>query len=291
MLALLLVGQGVVQNFSAYKDVTTVETLTYQKPKVDADGNPVKDAAGNPVTETRTTQKQTLPMGPMASQESDQGARHQRRRLRQRQLRASVRESDAAVELPGDVRDPADSGGADLHVRAHGGRYAPGLGGVRGDGRSCSCRSSGIAVHSEQQGNPLHRRSWASIRRASALQPGGNMEGKEARFGIAASALFATVTTATSCGAVNAMHDSFTPLGGFVPLFNMQLGEVVFGGVGTGLYSHADLRHRRRLHRRADDRPHAGVPRQEDRGLRDEDELDRHPGHAAASCWSAPRSR
>ena len=63
------------------------------------------------------------------------------------------------------------------------------------------------------------------------------MEGKEARFGIAASALFATVTTGTSCGAVNAMHDSFTPLGGFVPLFQMQLGEVVFGGVGTGLYS------------------------------------------------------
>ncbi len=62
------------------------------------------------------------------------------------------------------------------------------------------------------------------------------MEGKEARFGIAASALFATITTGTSSGAVNSAHDSFTPLGGFVPLFNMQLGEVVFGGVGTGLY-------------------------------------------------------
>ena len=72
---------------------------------------------------------------------------------------------------------------------------------------------------------------------ASALQSGGNMEGKESRFGIGASALFATVTTGTSRGAVNSMHDSFTPLGGFVPLFNMQLGEVVFGGVGTGLYS------------------------------------------------------
>jgi K+-transporting ATPase ATPase A chain len=71
----------------------------------------------------------------------------------------------------------------------------------------------------------------------SATQPGGNMEGKESRFGITASALFAAVTTVTSCGAVNSMHDSFTPLGGFVPLFQMQLGEVVFGGVGTGLYS------------------------------------------------------
>jgi potassium-transporting ATPase potassium-binding subunit len=69
------------------------------------------------------------------------------------------------------------------------------------------------------------------------LQSGGNMEGKEARFGIGASAVFATVTTGTSCGAVNSMHDSFTPLGGLVPLFQMQLGEVVFGGVGTGLYS------------------------------------------------------
>ena len=76
----------------------------------------------------------------------------------------------------------------------------------------------------------------ASTRRVSATQPGGNMEGKEARFGIAASALFATITTAASCGAVNAMHDSFTPLGGVVPLVLMQLGEVVFGGVGTGLY-------------------------------------------------------
>ena len=71
---------------------------------------------------------------------------------------------------------------------------------------------------------------------ATDAQPGGNMEGKEVRFGIAQSALFATVTTAASCGAVNAMHDSFTPLGGLVPLFNMQTGEVIFGGVGAGLY-------------------------------------------------------
>ena len=83
------------------------------------------------------------------------------------------------------------------------------------------------------------------------------MEGKEARFGIGASALFATITTATSCGAVNSMHDSFTPLGGFVPLFNMQLGEVVFGGVGTGLYSMLDLRDRRGVHRRSHDRADA----------------------------------
>ncbi len=92
-----------------------------------------------------------------------------------------------------------------------------------------------VTVHAEQQGNPLLARLGVD-QAASATQAGGNMEGKETRFGIAASALFATITTAASCGAVNAMHDSFTPLGGFVPLLLMQLGEVVFGGVGTGLY-------------------------------------------------------
>ncbi len=87
----------------------------------------------------------------------------------------------------------------------------------------------------EQQGNPALAALGAD-QTASALQAGGNMEGKEVRFGIDASSLFAVVTTAASCGAVNAMHDSFTPLGGMVPLVLMQLGEVVFGGVGTGLY-------------------------------------------------------
>ena len=103
--------------------------------------------------------------------------------------------------------------------------------------------------------------------RSSAL-PGGNMEGKETRFGIAASALFATVTTDTSCGAVNSMHDSFTPLGGLVPLANLQLGEVIFGGVGTGPLRHARLRRADGLHRGLDGRPHAGVSREEDRAAR-----------------------
>jgi potassium-transporting ATPase potassium-binding subunit len=85
----------------------------------------------------------------------------------------------------------------------------------------------------EAKGNPLLANT---DQRATALQPGGNMEGKEVRFGIANSALFATVTTDASCGAVNGAHDSFTPLGGMVPLINMMLGEVVFGGVGAGLY-------------------------------------------------------
>jgi K+-transporting ATPase ATPase A chain len=91
------------------------------------------------------------------------------------------------------------------------------------------------AYWAEARGNPIHAVRGVDVR-ASATQPGGNMEGKEVRFGIANSALFATVTTDASCGAVNAMHDSFTPIGGLVPLVNIQLGEVVFGGVGAGMY-------------------------------------------------------
>jgi potassium-transporting ATPase potassium-binding subunit len=92
-----------------------------------------------------------------------------------------------------------------------------------------------VAYHYEQQGTPMLAKAGIAMA-ATDTQPGGNMEGKETRFGIADSALFATVTTDASCGAVNSWHDSFTPLGGLVPLFNIELGEVVFGGVGAGLY-------------------------------------------------------
>jgi K+-transporting ATPase ATPase A chain len=92
-----------------------------------------------------------------------------------------------------------------------------------------------VAYWAEARGNPVHAAHGLALT-TTAASPGGNMEGKEVRFGIANSALYATVTTAASCGAVNSMHDSFTPLGGMIPLLNMQLGEVVFGGVGAGLY-------------------------------------------------------
>ncbi|HEV2419545.1 MAG TPA: potassium-transporting ATPase subunit KdpA, partial [Terriglobia bacterium] len=92
-----------------------------------------------------------------------------------------------------------------------------------------------VAYGAEQHGNPILAELGVETR-ATARQPGGNMEGKEDRFGIATSSLFATITTDASCGAVNSMHDSYTPIGGLVPLFNIQLGEVVFGGVGAGLY-------------------------------------------------------
>jgi potassium-transporting ATPase potassium-binding subunit len=90
-----------------------------------------------------------------------------------------------------------------------------------------------VAYWAEARGNPLLH---GADQRASAAQPGGNMEGKEVRFGIANSALFATVTTDASCGAINGWHDSFTPLGGMVPLVNIMLSEVIFGGVGAGMY-------------------------------------------------------
>jgi K+-transporting ATPase ATPase A chain len=235
VLALLLVGQGVVQNFSGYKDVTTVETLTYQNPKVDADGNPLKDAAGNPVTETATTQKQTLPMGPMASQESI-------KELGTNGGGFVNANSSHPYENPTAVSNFLEMFA--ILLIPMGLTYT--FGRLAGDTRQGWAVFAamailliplvGLAVHSEQAGNPLIAKLGVD-QAASVLQPGGNMEGKESRFGIGASALFASVTTATSCGAVNAMHDSFTPLGGFVPLINMQLGEVMFGGVGTGLYS------------------------------------------------------
>ena len=126
----------------------------------------------------------------------------------------------------------------------------------------------GRAVHRRRRRLPTGPRPAATTRCNALGLTGGNMEGKEVRFGIVASALFAVVTTAASCGAVNAMHDSFTALGGMIPLINMQLGEIIVGGVGAGLYGMlifviiADFR------RRPDGRPHARIRRQEDRGAR-----------------------
>ncbi|HEY0767179.1 MAG TPA: potassium-transporting ATPase subunit KdpA [Steroidobacteraceae bacterium] len=235
LLALALVSQGVIQNFSPYKDVTTLEPLTWQQPRTDAAGNALKDAAGNPLQQSVTTRAQTLPMGPVASQESikelgtngggffNANSAHP---YENPTALSNLLEMLAIVLIPaaltytfgrmvGDTRQ----GWAVLAAMA-----------------LLFVALLSVTVHSEQQGNPLIARLGVD-QTAGATQSGGNMEGKETRFGTAASALFATVTTATSCGAVNGMHDSFTPLGGLVPLFQMQLGEVVFGGVGTGLYS------------------------------------------------------
>jgi K+-transporting ATPase ATPase A chain len=231
VLALALASQGVIQNFSAYKDVTMLEPVTYRQQKTDAAGT----QASNPVTENVTTQTQTLPLGPIASQEAikelgtngggflNANSAHP---YENPTPLANFLEMLAIILIPASL----------TYTFGH----------MVGDSRQGWAVLGAMAIlfvalfalanHSEQLGNPRVA-ALGVDQTASLLQSGGNMEGKEARFGIADSTLFATITTGTSCGAVNSMHDSFTPLGGFVPLFNMMLGEVVFGGVGTGLYS------------------------------------------------------
>src|ERR1039457_5091519 len=235
VLALVLVSQGVIQNFSGYKDATTVEKMTYQNPKTDAAGNPIKDAAGNAVTETATTQTQTLPMGPIASQEAI-------KELGTNGGGFTNANSAHPYENPSPLTNLLEM--LAIFIIPFALTYT--FGKMVGDTRQGWVVLAAmlilfvplvlLAFHSEQQGNPLIAKQGID-QVASAVQPGGNMEGKETRFGIAASALFAAVTTATSCGAVNTMHDSMTPLGGFVPLFLIELGEVAPGGVGTGMYS------------------------------------------------------
>ena len=235
LLAIVLVGQGVVQNFSGYKDVTTLESVAYQQPKLDAAGNAMTDATGKPVLEDVMTQTQTLPMGPMASQESI-------KELGTNGGGFVNANSAHPFENPTPLSNFLEMMAILLIPMALTYTFGRMVGDTRQGWAVFAAMAIlfvsllTIAVRSEQNGNPLIGKLGVD-QTASAIQPGGNMEGKEARFGIGASALFATVTTATSCGAVNSMHDSFTPLGGFVPLFQMQLGEVVFGGVGTGLYS------------------------------------------------------
>jgi K+-transporting ATPase ATPase A chain len=235
VLALVLVSQGVTQNFSGYKDATTVEKITYQNPKTDAGGNPVKDAAGNAVTETATTQTQTLPMGPVASQEAI-------KELGTNGGGFFNANSAHPYENPTPLTNLLEM--LAIFIIPFALTYT--FGKMVGDTRQGWVVLAAmlilfvplviLAFHSEQHGNPLIAQQGID-QVANAVQPGGNMEGKETRFGVAASALFAAVTTATSCGAVNSMHDSMTPLGGFVPLFLIELGEVAPGGVGTGMYS------------------------------------------------------
>jgi K+-transporting ATPase ATPase A chain len=235
LLAIVLVGQGVVQNFSAYKDVPTVETLAYQAPKTDAAGNPLKDASGNPVLENLSTAKQTLPMGPFASQEAI-------KLLGTNGGGLTNANSAHPYENPTPFSNFLEMLAMVLIPAALTYTFGKMVGDTRQGWAVLTAMLIlfvglvGLAVNSEQAGNP-HITALGVDQVAGQQQSGGNMEGKETRFGVAASALFTTISTGTSTGAVNSAHDSLTPLGGFVPLFNMQLGEVVLGGVGTGLYS------------------------------------------------------
>jgi len=232
--AVFLVSQGAIQNFDAYKDVTTLEVTKYDNPKLDAAGQPVKDEKGNAITEPATTQTQTLAMGPVASQEAI------------KMLGTNGGGFfNANSAHPFENPTPLANFFQMLSIFLIPGALCFTFGRMAGDSRqgwTIFAAMSAIflvfaigAMTFEQQGNPVLTGLGAD-QTATTMQGGGNMEGKETRFGIADSGLFATITTLASCGAVNAMHDSFTPLGGLIPLASIQLGEVVFGGVGSGLY-------------------------------------------------------
>jgi potassium-transporting ATPase potassium-binding subunit len=234
IMAVVLVSQGVVQNFSPYKNVALLQTISYDSPKLDTDGKPIMSADGKPVTESKQISEQTLPMGPAASQ------------VAIKQLGTNGGgffnvNSAHPFENPTPLSNFLEL----LAILLIPAALCYTFGRMVGDKRQGWALLSAMFVifipllilcySSEQAGNPL----FATVgvdQSSSNLQAGGNMEGKEVRFGIANSALWATATSAASNGSVNAMHDSFSPLGGLVPMVMIQLGEVVFGGVGSGLY-------------------------------------------------------
>lgn len=226
--ALVLVSQGVVQNFKPYDSAKLVEPMQVQKTA--PDGKPMVDAQGKPVMDTVTIQ--TIAQGPVASQEI-------------------IKELgtngggffNANSAHPFENPTPLSNFIELVSIFAIGGGLTYTLGRMTGSQRHGWAVWSAMAIlflvgvtvayWAEARGNPLLA---GTDQRSTSMQAGGNMEGKEVRFGIANSALFATVTTDASCGAINGWHDSFTPIGGMVPLANIMLSEVVFGGVGAGMY-------------------------------------------------------
>ena len=234
ILALALVGQGVVQSVAPYASVPLTQAVDYEQPKVGADGQPVLDAAGKPVLEAATAKEQTLALGPAASQIA---IKH----LGTNGGGFFNANSSHPYENPTPVSNLLQMLAIVLIPAALCFTFGRWVGDLRQGLAILAAMTAilvallAVEVWAEQAGNPLFERLGLATQ-GSELMAGGNMEGKEARFGISATSLFVTVTTAVSCGAVNAMHDSLTPLGGLVPMWLMQLGEVVFGGVGSGLY-------------------------------------------------------
>jgi len=234
VLAVVLVSQGMPQTFSAYPTASTVEATEYDNPKLDKDGQPVKDEKGNPVTEKAKMTEQSIAVGPVASQVSIK-------------MLGTNGGGFFNVNSAHPFENPTPLANflevlAILQISA-GLCYTFGvLVGDRRQGWAIMATMAvifvvmlGVCAGAEQAGNPALTRAGAD-QAASDTQPGGNMEGKEVRFGIVNSALWATATTAASNGSVNSMHDSFTPLGGLVPMWLIQFQEVIFGGVGSGLY-------------------------------------------------------
>jgi len=236
LMAVFMVSQGMIQNFDAYKDVTTLEVTKYETPKLGDDGQLLKDDKGAAITEPVETQTQTLAMGPVASQ------------LAIKMIGTNGGGFfNANSAHPYENPTPLTNFIQMLAIFLIPGALCFVFGRMVGDMRQGWTVFAAMtalfvvfaigAMTFEQQGNPLLQKVGAGETAMSTTAlTDGNLEGKETRFGIADSGLFATITTAASCGAVNSMHDSYTPLGGMVPLVLMQLGEVVFGGVGSGLY-------------------------------------------------------
>jgi len=234
ILALILVGQGVVQTFSPYQSVPLVETVTYEQPKLGADGQALKDAGGAPVMEIIEVKEQVIAVGPTASQVA----------IKQLGTNGGGFFNVNSVH-PLENPTPLSNFLEMLSILLIPGALCYTFGMMVGDTRQGWALLASmtlilvalifVAVPAEQSGNPALA-SLGIDQSASVSQSGGNMEGKDTRFGITNSALWAVVTTAASNGSVNAMHDSFTPIGGMVPMWLMQLGEVIFGGVGSGLY-------------------------------------------------------
>ncbi|NVN91558.1 MAG: potassium-transporting ATPase subunit KdpA [Desulfuromonadales bacterium] len=225
--AIFLVSQGVIQNFSANRTVSLVQSATYDKPKLDEKGNPLRDAKGNPVTESVTVKEVTIPMGPVASQEA-------------------IKELgtngggffNANSAHPFENPTPLSHFVEIILILLIPGALTYTFGVMVGNPRQgwallgvmllLLVVAFAVLQGAEASGNPLLAKLGVQ---------GANMEGKEIRFSLAGTNLFEVATTGTSCGAVAAMHDSLTPIGGMIPLSLILLGEIVFGGVGSGLYT------------------------------------------------------
>ncbi len=233
ILALALVSQGVVQTFSAYPKATVLQTSEYDEPVTDKDGKPILDAKGQPTTKKSKLTEQVIAVGPAASQ------------IAIKQLGTNGggffnANSAHPLENPTPLANFLEM----LSILLISAALCYTFGVMVGDTRQGWTVLAAMTVIfvvllgtcylAEQNGAVFVKQGVDHT--ASALQSGGNMEGKETRFGIASSAIWATATTSASNGSVNSMHDSYTPMGGLVPMWLIQLGEVVYGGVGSGLY-------------------------------------------------------
>ena len=228
VLAVFLVSQGMIQNFKPYTKATLVEPMKVQIEKKNDQGETIKGPDGKAITEEQTVTEQNIAQGPMASQ-----------------VAIKMLGTNGGGYVNANAADPFENPTPLSNFVQMLSIFAIGTGLTYYLGRMVKNQKHGWTVWAamvtlflggvllcwwaESSGNPIHQHLGVAA-------ADGNMEGKEVRFGIFNSALFATVTTDASCGAVNSMHDSFTALGGFVPLFNIQLGEIIIGGVGAGLY-------------------------------------------------------